>query len=271
MATYAIGDIQGCLDELLKLLDKVQFSDQDQLWLTGDLVNRGPRSLDTLRFIQQLGPRAKVILGNHDLHLLAMAYTGSRKGSKDTLDDILNAPDRDELLHWLRHQPLLYSDSVLKFTMVHAGIPPGWKLKHAKKYAREVERVLQGDNFTQYFAHMYGNQPDLWSPDLKDWDRLRCITNYFTRIRFCDAEGRLELKTKSSPFEPPTGYLPWYAHKKRAMKKKRILFGHWASLEGKANTKNVYALDTGCVWGGTLTALRLEDLRLFSVTCNGYA
>ncbi len=271
MATYAVGDIQGCLDELLRLLDKVQFSDQDQLWLTGDLVNRGPRSLDTLRFVKQLGDQAKVVLGNHDLHLLAMAYNGSRKSNKDTLDEILNATDRDELLDWLRRQPLLYRDRHLKFTMVHAGIPPSWKLKHAETYAREVEQVLQGEHICDFFAHMYGNQPERWSPDLEGWDRLRCITNYLTRMRFCDAQDKLELKTKSSPFAPPSGFLPWYAHKKRATAKKRILFGHWASLEGNADTENVYALDTGCVWGGTLTALRLEDQRLFSVKCNGYA
>ncbi len=271
MATYAIGDIQGCLDELQTLLDHVAFAADDQLWLTGDLVNRGPHSLDTLRFVRGLGDQARVVLGNHDLHLLALAWQNGRQSSKDTLDAILQAPDREELLDWLLHRPLLHHDAGLKFTMVHAGIPPTWKLKQAKRYAREVEAVLRSDQAGGYFAHMYGNRPDVWSPDLKGWQRLRCITNYFTRMRFCDPQGLLEFNSKCGPESPPAGFAPWYSHPQRLTRNKRILFGHWASLQGNADSDNVYALDTGCVWGGPLTALRLEDLQRFSVASPGYA
>ncbi len=271
MATYAVGDIQGCLDELKALLEKVQFSSEDQLWLTGDLVNRGPQSLQTLRFVRDLGDQARVVLGNHDLHLLAIAATGASTSRKDTLDEILAAPDRDELLDWLRHCPLLHHDRELKYTMVHAGIPPIWKLRDARACAREVEEVLQGEQIGEFFRHMYGNQPDCWNAGLQGWGRLRCITNYLTRMRFCTAEGRLEFSNKSAPDKAPDDFLPWFAHPERLTRKKRIVFGHWASLEGKAGTEHVYALDTGCVWGGTLTALRLEDQQRFSIRSPGYA
>ncbi|OMH32154.1 symmetrical bis(5'-nucleosyl)-tetraphosphatase [Motiliproteus sp. MSK22-1] len=271
MATYAVGDVQGCLDELLSLLELVSFTEDDQLWLTGDLVNRGPASLETLRFAKGLGRQIRVVLGNHDLHLLAIANGSAKPSRKDTLDEILSAPDREPLLDWLRQQPLLHHDSKLKFTMVHAGIPPIWTLKQAKSYSREVEEVLRSDDAGLYFDQMYGNQPGRWEDSLTGWDRLRCITNYFTRMRFCSAEGELEFKAKSGPDKAPDGFHPWYSFPDRKTQKKAIVFGHWASLEGKANTDNVHALDTGCVWGGTLTAMRLEDRKIFRIASVGYA
>ncbi len=271
MATYAVGDLQGCLSELKHLLDKVAFNSSDQLWLTGDLVNRGPDSLDTLRFVQQLGTQVKVVLGNHDLHLLAVAFEQKRAGRNDTFDAILNAPDRDALIHWLRQQPLLHHDPQLDYVMVHAGIPPIWDLTTAIRCAREVETVLQGDQAAEFFRQMYGNEPSRWDESLQSWQRYRLITNYFTRIRFCRADGCLELETKTGSGNPPHGFAPWYSFAERKTANQRVLFGHWASLEGKADADNVYPLDTGCVWGGSLTALRLDDQRYFSVPSVGYA
>lgn len=267
MATYAIGDIQGCFNELMQLLDQVQFSDADQLWIAGDLVNRGPDSLATLRFLKSLGPRARIVLGNHDLHLLAVHYGKTHLRRGDTLDAILAAPDREELMHWLRHQPLLIADRESGYVMVHAGIPPKWSLKKALKRAAEVEQVLQGPDAETYFSHMYGNEPGRWDKTLRGWDRLRVITNYFTRMRFCDAEGRLDFKAKGGLDTQPEGYLPWF-HQPRKANKHTILFGHWAALEGYAEADNVIALDTGCIWGNQLTAFRLEDRALFSTPCN---
>ncbi|WP_210395649.1 symmetrical bis(5'-nucleosyl)-tetraphosphatase [Motiliproteus sediminis] len=270
MATYAIGDIQGCYRELCQLLDQIGFGDQDQLWLTGDLVNRGPDSLYTLRFVRELGARAVTVLGNHDLHLLAVAH-GQRAGSKDTLDEILHAPDRDELLHWLAQQPLLHRDRELGYAMVHAGIPPTWKLKHAERHAREVETVIRSEQAPAFYTAMYGNTPACWSDDLAGFDRLRLITNYLTRMRFCRADGTLELKTKTNADQPPVGYRAWFEHPGRKSPNKRLIFGHWASLEGHCATPNCFALDTGCVWGGSLTALRLQDGTRFAVPSSGYA
>ncbi|MBU2965017.1 symmetrical bis(5'-nucleosyl)-tetraphosphatase [Amphritea sp. 2_MG-2023] len=265
MATYAIGDIQGCYDELQALLQHINFSDNDRLWLAGDLVNRGPKSLETLRFLYRIRDRVVVTLGNHDLHLLAV-YSGTIKSKRsDTFNDILQAPDADKLMKWLCSQPLLVTDEPLGFTMVHAGIPPQWSLKKAHKRAREVEAILQSTLAAEFFKRMYGNQPNCWSDDLEGFDRLRTITNYFTRMRFCDSKGQMEFSAKGSLSSQPTGFLPWFSHEGKALKKTRIVFGHWAALEGKADRANVYALDTGCVWGGKLTALRLEDQQLFSV------
>ena len=271
MATYAVGDLQGCLSELKTLLDKIAFSSSDQLWLTGDLVNRGPDSLDTLRFVQQLGPQACVGQGNHDLHLLADACGQKNAGRKDTFDSILSAPDRDTLIHWLRQQPLLHHDPQLDYVMVHAGIPPIWDLATAIERAREVEAVIQGDQAEQFFRQMYGNEPSRWDDSLQSWQRYRLITNSFTRIRFCQADGTLELETKTGSANSPAGFAPWYSFSKRKTADQRVLFGHWASLEGQADADNVYPLDTGCVWAGSLTALRLDDQRYFSVASNGYA
>ena len=263
MATYAIGDIQGCFDEFQNLLELIKFGQNDKLWLCGDLVNRGPKSLQTLRFIKELGVQAHTVLGNHDLHLLAVHYDITRKKKSDTLDEILCAPDREELMQWLQQQPLLHTDSRLNFTMVHAGIPPGWSINNAQKKAQEVENILRSAKAQAFFEHMYGNKPEKWSNDLTGWKRLRTITNYLTRMRFCTPEGKLEFASKGGLETQPDGFLPWYKHPYRKTAGDNIIFGHWAALQGAADTQNVYALDTGCIWGVKLTALRLDDLSYY--------
>ncbi len=265
MATYAVGDIQGCFDELIQLIELINLSPDDQLWLAGDLVNRGPQSLKTLRLARSLCDQVKVVLGNHDLHLLAVARGGAKSARKDTLDAILNAPDRELLLDWLQQQPLLHHDQQLGFTMTHAGIPPQWSLAEAKSRADEVASALQSENAGAFLKSMYGNKPSRWKDSHTGIERLRCITNYFTRMRFCDERGKLDFDYKESPAKPPLGYAPWFAYPYRAMKNQKIVFGHWAALNGKTHTPNTYALDTGCAWGGSLTAMRLETETLFSV------
>lgn len=269
MSTYAIGDIQGCFDELQQLLSLIDFNKKkDTLWLAGDLVNRGPKSLETLRFIKSLGTSAVTVLGNHDLHLLACAH-GIKK-AKGSLSAIMEAPDRDELLNWLCQQPLVHHDKALGFTMVHAGIPPIWSIDKALALSQEVEEALQGASRQSYFDHMYGDLPDTWSDELSGHERLRLITNYFTRMRFCDAQGKLELKTKETADNWPAGYQPWFTFKSKHLKKQKIIFGHWAALEGNTQSKRIFGLDTGCVWGGALTALRLEDQQRFSLPCKAH-
>jgi len=268
MVTYAIGDLQGCYQELITLLDKINFDEKkDRLWFTGDIVNRGPESLAALRFVKQLN--AITVLGNHDLHLLAIAAGKAKSHKKDTLDAILNAPDKAELLDWLRHLPLLHQDSELGFTLVHAGLPPQWDLTDAFNYAKEVEEIIQGHQAEKFFSNMYGDHPDKWSENLQGWDRLRFITNCITRIRYCDPEGRLTLKKKGPPGTQANPFIPWFNVAKRKSSDQKIIFGHWATLrlgneQGFENT-NVYPLDNGCVWGGELTAFRLEDEKYFSV------
>lgn len=269
MATYAIGDIQGCFTDLENLLKKIQFdSTHDTLWFTGDLVNRGPLSLETLRFVKSLGNKQHTVLGNHDLHLLALAYGAHPGSADDTLMPILDAPDRDELLDWLCQQPLLHHDEALGFVMVHAGLAHNWDLKTAKSLAHEVETVLRSDQKYDFFNHMYGNHPDHWDATLTGYDRLRCITNYFTRLRFCYPDGRLELKNKGK-VEHAENLIPWFQVPHRINKDIKIIFGHWAALGGITHTPNTYALDTGCVWGHSLTAMRLEDESYTSVSCSG--
>lgn len=265
MATYAIGDIQGCFDEFQALLEAIRFSDQDRLWIAGDLVNRGPKSLETLRYIHALGDRAQVVLGNHDLHMLAVYYGVSKAKRSDTFDDVFAAEDAKALMRWLRQQPLLITDETLGFSMAHAGIPPNWTLKKAHKRAREVETILQSTLAKEFFKHMYGNRPATWSGKLEGWQRLRMITNAFTRMRFCNGKGRLNLTCKGSPGSQPQGYKPWFLHANKLPDNHRIIFGHWAALEGNASPAHVFALDTGCVWGDRLTSLRLEDQQYFSV------
>ncbi len=269
MATYAVGDIQGCLSPLQCLLEEVSFHpEKDTLWVVGDMINRGPNCLATLRYLYNFRDCVKVVLGNHDLHLLAVAHHRRGLNRSDTLDKILEAPDREELLEWLRHQPLVHHDKKLGFTMVHAGIPPQWSIRKALKRSREVEKRLQGKKFKQFLSDMYGNRPDKWRSTLHGTKRLRVITNYFTRMRLCTPDGRVDLTHKGSPKNAPKGYLPWFEHKKRKARKDKIVFGHWAALEGKCDAPNVYALDTGCVWGGRLTMMRLEDEKIFSCSCH---
>jgi bis(5'-nucleosyl)-tetraphosphatase (symmetrical) len=261
MATYAIGDIQGCYDELVALLERLRFDPAaDTLWLTGDLVNRGPRSLEVLRAVKALGSAAITVLGNHDLHLLAVATTPSEpRKPQDTLDSILRAPDRDELLDWLRRQPLLHHDPRLGYTMIHAGLPPQWDLKTAQACAHELQAVLRdADSSKALFTHMYGNKPNLWSADLHGFERLRFITNCFTRLRFCDAEGRLDLKYKGRIDEAPKHLMPWFEVPGRRSRDLHILCGHWSAL-GYHDGDGVLSIDTGCVWGGQLCAVRLDQ------------
>ncbi len=258
MATYAIGDIQGCFDALEFLLDKISFDpEKDTLWFAGDLVNRGDKSLATLRYIKSLGDSAISVLGNHDLTLLALSE-GNTKINNHTLDDILAAPDREELLNWLRHQALFHYDKKLGYAMLHAGLPPQWDLKTAQSCALEVEGILQGEHFADFMAHMFGNKPDKWHKDLEGWDRLRFITNCFTRIRYCKPGGKLNFTDKGPIGSQQEHYIPWYEVPNRKSTDLKIIFGHWSTLFGHTSQPDVYALDTGCLWGGSLTAMRLD-------------
>ncbi len=268
MASYAVGDIQGCLKQLIALLEKVKFDKQhDQLWLAGDLVSRGHDSLGVLRMVKDLGRSAIVVLGNHDLHLLAADAGIKSIRPENELSRVLKAKDRKELMEWLRKQPLIYYDKKFNTALVHAGIPPNWSLHEALDRAAEVERALQGKKSHDFLKAMYGNEPDVWSDKLKGQARLRLITNYLTRMRFCDKKGRLELKTKSGADDPPKGFAPWYSHPSHKCANKTILFGHWAALMGKTDKENFIALDTGCVWGAKLTAYRLDDGKRFHIGC----
>ena len=261
MPTYAIGDIQGCCDEFDELLNRLQFDPvRDRLWIVGDLVNRGPRSLDVLRKVRSLGDAAISVLGNHDLHLLALALSpGEKLKQKDTLSGILAAPDRDELLHWLRHRPMLHHDPALGFTMIHAGLPPQWDLATARSCAQELEATLQDRHrASELFAHMYGDQPRRWSDDLRGFDRLRFITNCLTRLRFCTADGELDLKYKGTIEEAPRHLFPWFRAPNRRSRDLRIVCGHWSAL-GYHDGDGVLSIDTGCVWGSRLTAVRLDQ------------
>ncbi|WP_295542589.1 symmetrical bis(5'-nucleosyl)-tetraphosphatase [uncultured Thiohalocapsa sp.] len=273
MATYAVGDIQGCYDEFRRLLDHIEFDPaHDKLWSVGDLVNRGPGSLAVLRWFKALGDRAVVVLGNHDLHLLALAAGNRRLINKHTMDDVLTAPDRDELLHWLRHRPLLHHSDHKRFAMVHAGLPPQWDLAQARACAQELEVALRGPGHVDFLQAMYGDQPDQWSNDLRGMERLRFITNGLTRLRYCTADGRLLLHEKALPGNQPDAALPWYKVPGRASRETRILFGHWSTL-GYIAEHNVWALDTGCVWGGSLTAVRVRrkrPIKVYDLDCVGH-
>lgn len=265
MPTYAIGDVQGCFDELMRLLDVVGFDEsRDTLWFVGDLVNRGPDSLSTLRFVRSLGDRAIVVLGNHDLHLLAAFYADQPLKSQDTLDMVLSASDCHELLAWLRSCSLCHQDKALGFVMTHAGIPHIWTVDDALRFAGEVEAVLRGPEHREFFLGMYGNDPAVWRDDLRDIPRLRVITNYLTRMRLVSEAGALDLTTKDKPGRAPKGFHPWF-ELYDAEPPLKVVFGHWAALEGAVNVSWAHGLDTGCVWGGALTALRLEDEERFSV------
>ena len=267
MSLYAVGDLQGCYDDLRRVLEKAGFDPAtDTLWLTGDLVNRGPQSLACLRFVKGLGAAALTVLGNHDLHLLALARGGAEPKKKDTLKDIFAAGDCGELLHWLQQQPLMAVDEKRKLAMVHAGIYPGWTLTQAHVCAQEVEAVLQSDEATDFFRHMYGNEPQRWSDDLPDELRWRFITNAFTRMRLCSADDTrhpaLELRYKEGVAGIPAGYVPWFKQW-TPPPDWRVLFGHWAALEAHTGLDNIIALDSGCVWGRHLTLLRIDDGQYF--------
>jgi bis(5'-nucleosyl)-tetraphosphatase (symmetrical) len=259
MALYAIGDVQGCDAELGALLGALQFSaDRDRLWFVGDLVNRGPDSLAVLRRIRSLGGAATVTLGNHDLHLLAVAFGSARIRSDDTLSEILAAPDRDALLEWLAGRPLFHEDHALNLCMLHAGLAPQWDLELARQCAREFEEALRRDPL-KLFERLYGDQPDRWDDVHEREERLRFIANCFTRLRYVDADGRLALRVKGSPKKSQTkSLIPWFEAHEARWRGPRIVFGHWSTLGFFCNA-DVIGLDTGCVWGGTLTALRLDD------------
>ena len=270
MSTYVIGDVQGCFRSLMRLLEKISFNAKtDMLWFAGDLVNRGPNSLETLRFIKSLGKNALTVLGNHDLTLLAVSYqVVDYHPRHHTFSDILQAKDKIELIEWLKNCPLMHHDPELGYTLVHAGIYPKWELKFALSLAKEVEAMLQGPDIQNFLIHIYGNEPNIWTPDLSGFDRLRFIVNCCTRLRFCSAAGVLELTSKESAELAPAGFMPWFEVPNRATQKEKILFGHWASLQGKCSTPNIFPLDTGCVWGNCLTAMRLEDSTYFQVSCS---
>jgi bis(5'-nucleosyl)-tetraphosphatase (symmetrical) len=259
MAVYAIGDVQGCYEELRELLEQIAFDPgRDRLWLTGDLVNRGPGSLETLRFVRGLGDAATTVLGNHDLHLLAVAAGGGRGLRRaDTLGPILAAPDRDELLDWLARQPLMVRDATLGWTMVHAGLAPEWDLDLALRCAEDVSRAMQSSP-AEFYAAMYGNDPDRWSDDLAGLDRLRFTVNCMTRVRFVARDGRLLLKYKGGLDGAPAGADPWFRAPGRRTRGERVVFGHWSAL-GYYAGDGVVSLDSGCVWGGALTAQRLDQ------------
>lgn len=265
MAIYLIGDIQGCCNPLDKLLEKIHFDPQvDQLWSAGDLVNRGPCSVEVLRRFAAFGKSATVVLGNHDLHLLAIAYSGRKQGVHDTLDQILQATDREYLLNWLRQQKLAHFDQGV--LLVHAGVLPQWDVATTLRLANEVELVLQGTQFQEFLENIYGNHPDQWDESLQGIERLRMITNALTRLRFCTPEGKMEFETKYGAEAAPVGYLPWFDIPQRITRNQRVAFGHWSTL-GLRLESNIIALDTGCVWGGKLTAIRLEDNAIFQTQC----
>jgi len=258
MAMYLIGDVQGCDSALQRLIDKIQFSpSRDTLYLLGDLVNRGPANLAVLRRLKNLGHSARCLLGNHDLHLLALHLGLSKLKPADTLSDVLQAPDRTELMEWLRFQSMaIYEANVL---MVHAGVLPQWSLTKTLALAAEVESELQSPNWADFMAHLYGNMPNRWAEDLQGYDRLRVIVNGLTRLRFCTPEGEMEFAHHRDAAFAPAGFLPWFDIEHRQSKNSTIAFGHWSSLK-PLGRKDIFELDTGCVWGGCLSAIRLDQV-----------
>ena len=269
MATYAIGDVQGCFDELAALLGEVGFApSRDRLWFVGDLVNRGPQSLEVLRYVRGLGERAAVVLGNHDLHLLRLAAGVAKANRGDTLDALLAASDCDELLDWLRSRSLLHGEG--EYLMVHAGLLPAWSATRARELASEVEEGLRGKRHRQVLAELHSGPPHAWRDDLRGPDRLRAIANAMVRLRFCTADGQMDLRAKGGPVEAPPGFMPWFEVPGRQTRNVPIVCGHWSVL-GLRITRNLLAIDTGCVWGASLTAVRLEDRRVYQRACPGAA
>lgn len=271
MTTFVVGDVQGCYTALRQLLDQLDFDDRkDRLLLTGDLVNRGPESLQCLRFVRSLGAAATTVLGNHDLHLLAAARS-KRFSKQDTLQSILRARDRDELLHWLRQQPLAYSDRASGVLLVHAGVPPQWTREQTLRLARAASKTLQGTSGDAFLDQMYGNEPDRWNPALRGIARTRFVINCLTRLRYVSRDGRINLREKGAPGTQARGLVPWFQAPGRLTKDDTIITGHWSTL-GKVRWKseNVWGLDTGCVWGGCLTALNLDTGICSHVSCTQY-
>jgi bis(5'-nucleosyl)-tetraphosphatase (symmetrical) len=268
MATYAIGDVQGCFDPLRQLIDSFHFDPvSDRLWFVGDLVNRGPQSLEVLRYIKSLGASAVVVLGNHDLHLVMQAEGFGRANKEDTLEAVLAAPDRDELLAWLRAQPLFHLEG--SWAMVHAGLLPAWTVTQAQALSDEVSAALMAHGYREFLAQMWGSEPAAWRDDLTGWGRLRVAVNAMTRMRFVTADGAMELRApgaKGPLGQGPAGCLPWFAMPGRASAGNNIVCGHWSAL-GYHEQADLLAIDTGCLWGGALTAVRLEDRRVFRLPC----
>jgi bis(5'-nucleosyl)-tetraphosphatase (symmetrical) len=266
VSTYVVGDIQGCLQPLKCLLRQVAFNpDRDMLWSVGDIVNRGPRCLKTLRFLYAMRDNLRMVLGNHDLHLLAVAAGVRQASASDTFTRILKAKDREPLLNWLLHRPLIHHQH--DATLVHAGIPPQWTLAQAMGYAREVEDALRSPDCVEFLRQMYGNEPLLWSEELRGMTRLRVITNYLTRMRYCTSDGVLDLESKGPVPNAGKKVSAWFSHPNRKTANDRILFGHWASLEGKTDSPLVIGLDTGCVWDGQLSMYELETGRWTVCEC----
>jgi len=263
MATFAIGDVQGCFDELQQLLTQIGFNRRkDRLWFVGDLVNRGPKSLQVLRFVRDLGSRAVTVLGNHDLHLITQYEGFERRRKDDTFQDVLEAHDARELVDWLRLRPMMHVEG--DFAMVHAGLLPQWTIAKALKLGKEVEAALSASAYRDFLKSLYGSKPDRWSDSLEGWDRLRVVVNAMTRMRFCTAGGKMDFLAKG--IKPPRGFRSWF---ETYSGKKIVIFGHWSQL-GLTIGKRHAGLDSGCVWGGSLTALRLEDRKVFQVACAGY-
>lgn len=285
MSTYAIGDVHGCFKELQELLSVIAFNPQnDSLWFVGDLINRGPQSVEVLRFIKGLGSSAVVVLGNHEIYTLYIQKHRHLLKNFPGLEPIFSVPDSDDLLFWIRNRPLLHYDAKLNYVMVHAGIYPLWSLEEAASCAKEVENVISGEKFSEFLDHIEGNKPDLWNESLEGFERWRFIVNAFTRMRFCDINSRLNLTCKAELGAQPKGYIPWFKVPNRKAQNEKIIFGHWAALGGKivsaqsilsinefqglapkGERYNSYGLDTGCAYGGGLTALRLGDERIFWV------
>ncbi|MFB6422163.1 MAG: bis(5'-nucleosyl)-tetraphosphatase (symmetrical) ApaH [Candidatus Malihini olakiniferum] len=271
MSTYLIGDVHGCFDELMALLAHVSFNPlRDRLLFTGDLVARGPASLEVLRYVRALGPSAQMVLGNHDLHLLSVYAAISRNKPKDRLNDLLNARDVDTLINWLRRQLMMLVDDHLKLVIAHAGITPQWDLATAKTCAHQVEAILSSNDYPLFLDAMYGDTPNHWSPKLNGLPCLRFIINVFTRMRYCFSDGKLDMICKDAPSQAPSLLKPWFKLPSLVVEGNAetpgyaIAFGHWASLEGKGTPDDIYPLDTGCCWGGKLTMLRWEDKQVFT-------
>jgi bis(5'-nucleosyl)-tetraphosphatase (symmetrical) len=266
MTTYAIGDVQGCFYALERLVQQLQFNPlKDRLWFVGDLVNRGPQSASVLRYIKQLGDAAVTVLGNHDLHVLAVAAGCVPAREKDTFHDVLTAPDCDDLVEWLRHQPLLYKEADI--ALIHAGLLPQWSVKDADTYAKDVQSILQSADHRSFLTALYDDKrARRWSSGMTGMDRLVVIAKVLTRLRICTVEGKMDLSFKRPPEQAPSGYLPWFQVPNRLNTDATILFGHWAAL-GLHIQDNVMGLDSGCVWGRQLTAVRLEDRQVFQVSC----